>query len=172
MNIPSGSSGLLGSKERTLLRALYGQDIYLLFSPWINASFSHFECGALSFALRRGTGFLILNTVWEEDANLADFGWMTVGMAERAKDVPYSDEGNPFCASTISLTPSSPISGISVFRKRVTPNWEFDCALLIEHEERFRYVISYEPSAFQRLIVSFTEETISKALADLQGEPV
>lgn len=157
-------------EERQLLGSLRGQDVFILFSPWMDASFHKFECGPLSFALRRSSGFLILDTEWQEDADLNDFGWMTVNTSQRAKDVRYTEEGNPFCASTIALTRSSPIARISVFRKRISPDWEFDYALLFEHEERFRYVISYEPGPHQRLVVSFTEQSIKNVLEGLSGQ--
>jgi len=172
MKIPSRSHGLLSTEERALLRSLQGQDVFIAFSPWIDAAFDHIDCGPLSFALRSRPGFLVLDKHWEEDEKLDDFGWMTVSTAGRAKDVRYSEEGHPLDASMISLTPSSPIARVSIFRKRVSPDWEFDHALLFEHEERFRYAVSFEPSALQRLVVSFTEATISEALCNLRGEPV
>jgi hypothetical protein len=171
MTIPSRSHGLLSAAERTLLRSLSGKDVFIAFSPWIDATFQRFDCGPLSFALPNNSGFLVLDTEWEEDEDLADFGWLTISTSERAKDVRYSKEGHPWCASTISLTPSSPISRITVFRKRVSPDWEFDHALLFEHEERFRYIVSYEPSAFQRLTVSFGDAAIDAVLRNLDAEP-
>ena len=172
MKIPSRTHGLLSAEERTLLRSLRGQDVFIAFSPWIDAAFHRFDCGPLSFALRTSADFLVIDTVWEEDEDMADFGWLTVGTAKRAKNVPYSEEGHLSNASMISLTPSSPISQITLFRKNSSPDWEFDHALLFEHQERFRYVVSYEPSAFQRLVVSFTERTIDDLVRGLTGEPV
>jgi hypothetical protein len=172
MKVPSRTHGLLSSEEQKLLRSLIGQDVFIAFSPWIDAAFHRFDCGALSLSLRPSPGFLVIDTVWEEDEALEDFGWLTVCTAERARGVPYSKEGHPFNASSISLTPASPISQITLFRKKPSPDWEFDHALLFEHEERFRYVVSYEPGAFQRLVVSFSERAIDDVTRDLPAEPV
>jgi hypothetical protein len=108
MAIPSRNHGLLSVEERTLLRSLRGQDVFIAFSPWINATFQRFDCGPLSFALQSSSGFIVLDTVWEEDEALTDFGWMTVRAAERAKGIEYS--------ATLEL--ASSVDGAHLERRR------------------------------------------------------
>jgi hypothetical protein len=169
------SNGLLTPEARKTLSRLLGHDVFMLYTRSVHVRQNHLEVPDISFALNNtvsSESFLIVRPVWEVDSDLADYGWLeilTSGMPEQIKYEHGSPAqlGSVGLCSTINLTPASPISGISLLSKNLwsselpdTETWPFHFAVLFEHQERFKYMISYEPSAFCQLRFTFDENEI------------
>ena len=159
----------------------------MLYTRSVHVSRDHLEVPDISFAINNtlcSEKFLIVRPVWEEDSDLADYGWLEIVTSGMPEQIKY-EHGSPAqlgsvgLCSTIGLTPASPICRISLLSKNLwasdstdTENWPFHFAVLFEHEERFKYLISYEPSPFNQLRFTFDENEIETLRKSAEREEI
>jgi hypothetical protein len=168
-------NGLLTPDARKTLSLLLGHNIFMLYTRSIHVCRNRFEMPDISFARDSISKekFLIVRPVWEEDAEGSDYGWFEIGLSCVPEQIKY-EHGSP-CSiglcSTISLTPASPIRHISLLSKGLK-SWPYHFAMLFQHEERSKYLISYRPDATRQLRFTFDENEIEKVRKSAETEEV
>lgn len=171
----------------------------MLYTRSIHLSRNYFHTSDISFALRdngraqlssttTSERFLNVRPFWEEDSGGSDYGWLDVVIEdtpakiadkhspnEKLSFFPMMDMG---LCSTIDLAPASPISRVILLSKNFWisatngEKWIYHFALLVEHNERFRYLISYEPSPLCWLRFTFDEKEIEIALKSAEQKEI
>lgn len=147
----------------------------MLYTRSVHVTQKHLEVPDISFALNNAVSskkFLIVRPVWEEDSDLADYGWLEIVTGGTPEKIEY-EHGSPAqlgsvgLCSTIELIPASPIRRISLLSKNLwasdspdTETWPLHFAILFEHQERFKYLISYKPDPRCQLSFTFDETEI------------
>ena len=167
------TNGFLSEESKKHLSQLLGQNIFVIYSTSLDvrADSGFFDCSDLAFAIHPQKRFLIVRPAWEEDGNGEDYGWFETTVESNYENINFDYNGcSTGQGSTITLIPASPISRIILLSKHIfhsdiptAENWLHHFGLLFEHEERFRYLITYYPNAFKTLHFTFDEDNIEYA---------
>ena len=165
------ANGLLTDESRKNLSRLLGQNVFVLYmkSVDIRADSYYVDSFDISFALHASKKFVIVRPFWEdhypEDRESA---WLEITVGDTYENIVFDHlRRSTGVGSTITLTPASPISRITLLSKNLIPSdassagsWPYHFAILIEHKERFKYLIFYQPEAYCRLRFTFDEDEI------------
>jgi hypothetical protein len=176
------ANGLLTDESRKKLSQLLGQNIFVLYSTSLDvrADSGYLNFFDVAFAIHPQKKFLTVSPIWEEDNNGDDYGWFEIKIGGNYENIIFDDNGcSTGTGSTITLTPASPISRITLLSKCLFPsdipsaeNWFYHFAIHFEHKERFRYLITYTPNAFTRLNFTFNEDEIEFVRKSAESEEI
>jgi hypothetical protein len=165
------ANGLLTDESRKNLSLLLGQNVFGLHmeSVFIRPDSCYVEFFDFSFALHDTKKFVIVRPFWEdhypEDRESA---WLEITVEDTYENIAFDHLRRTTASSSIiSLTPASPIHRITLLSKNLNTSdassegsWPYHYGLIVEHKERFKYLIYYQPEAFCRLQFTFNEDEI------------
>ena len=161
-------NGFLSEESKRHLSQLLGQNIWVIYSTSLDvrANSGYIDFSDMAFAIHPQKKFLVIHPVWEEDSDGADYGWFETTIKDTYESITFDENRCSGPGPAITLTPASPVSRIILFQKDLfldipsAENWQHHFGLLFEHKERFRYLITYYPNAFQTLHFTFDEAEI------------
>jgi hypothetical protein len=174
------ANGFLSKESRINLSQLLGQNIWVIYSTSLNvrANSGYFDFSDMAFAIHPQKKFLIIHPAWEEDSDGEDYGWFETTIKDAYENITFDKNRCSGPGPAITLTPASPVSRITLFQKGLFPdiplaeNWPHHFGLLFEHKERFRYLLTYYPSAFQSFHFTFDEDKIAHARERAESEDI
>jgi hypothetical protein len=175
------ANGLLTDESRKSLSQLLGQIVFGLHmkSVFIKPDSCYVELPDFSFALHDSKKFIIVRPVWEEDNEGEDCGWLEITTEDTYENTTFDYlRRTTAVSSIISLTPASPINRITLLSKNFWTfatngeTWVYHFAILVEHKERFKYLISYRPGPICWLRFTFDEKEIEATLQSAEKSEI
>jgi hypothetical protein len=163
------ANGLLTDESRKNLSLLLGKNVFGLHmkSVFIRPDNCYVELPDFSFALHDSKKFVIVRPFWEERGD-DDYGWLEAVIEDTYENIAFDHlRRTTGVSSIIFLTPASPIYRITLLSKNLIPSdassagsWPYHYGLIVEHKERFKYLIFYQPEAYCHLQFIFNEDEI------------